>query len=85
MAQSQHVDGFTNQRKHPVFCFSFVVLCVVFLSCLSLTIRYDYHVMAGQAFQHHSNHWTLLTMCIFSPQLSLTQPVLDYNSSFESM
>lgn len=44
----------------------------------------DYHVRAGQAFQHHSNSWTLLTMCIFFPsplpvlppplKLSLSQP-----------
>lgn len=58
----------TQLKKRGIILFSAWVL--LFPLCFAASPsppRYDYHVIAGQAFQLHSNHWTLLTMCIFSP------------------
>lgn len=70
------------EKKTRAFC----VCWAVFPPCFPfpcLTVVDDYHVRAGQAFQHHSNGWTLLTMCIPPPlELSLTQPALGAQRFF---
>lgn len=74
------------EKRTRAFCVCWAVFPPCFpFSCL--TVDDDYHVRAGQAFQHHSNGWTLLTMWIFfsppsnCPWLSRRSA---HNASFES-